>query len=746
MNHSERLTQERRARLAAEHLLAKKHAELSEANKKLGMHAMALTRRIGETQAEVDNVRNENEQFRSDLCEANEKIQIAERRLWLSIQTIRDGFAFFDADSRLITANDAYIDFFDGLEEIQPGVDYTRILDLLIEEGLVNPGDLSPGDWHTMMLERWYSPSPKPITVQFWNGMYMRMFDQRGHGGDVVSLSHNITSSVRNELELTAARHKAEAANRAKSAFLANMSHEIRTPMNGVVGMAELLAETALNDEQKLYTETIRNSGEALLVIINDVLDYSKIEADKLVLHPEPFDLERCIHEVVMLLQPPARDKGLDLIVDYDMFLPTSFVGDPGRVRQILTNLMGNAVKFTLEGHVLIRVTGVGPDAEGRHAVHVAVEDTGIGIPKDKKDDVFGEFNQVENERSRQFEGTGLGLAITKRLIHLMNGTMWLDSEVGVGSCFGFRVPLPPAQEQTADAEPKEDLPLDRILCVSALPEILTVLRKHVKIHGIETVDCGRAEDALDRMDDRVDLIVIDMDLIDQKGLDLILALRQAGWSDTPVFILVTPPFTDRTSPAMAEVSAVLEKPLRRGDLAARLRDITGVTETVPRVTSAPEPSPEPVNEVPTTPEPETKERQMRVLVAEDNKTNQLVLRKMVKDQNLNLKFANNGEEAVAAYPEFEPDLIFMDISMPRMDGKTATGEIRKIEASTGHRTPIVALTAHAMSGDEESILAAGLDFYLTKPLRKPEILAKIEEFRPDSASDNHPAADAVSG
>ena len=310
-----KLAEERRARLAAERLLELKQAELSAANRKLGRHALALTRKIGEKQAEVATVRDENEKVKSDLTVANAKIEIAERRLWHSIQTIQDGFAFFDADSNLIGANTAYLNAFDGLEEVAPGISYMRILQLFTDEGLVNTESLAPDEWRHMMTERWMAPNPEPVVMRMWNDQYIKLIDQRGHGGDVVSLALNITSTVRYEAELRAARERAEAANRAKSAFLANMSHEIRTPMNGVVGMAELLTDTALDEEQRLYANTIKNSGEALLVIINDVLDYSKIEADKLILHPEPFDLERCIHEIAMLLQPTVRDKGLTLLV-----------------------------------------------------------------------------------------------------------------------------------------------------------------------------------------------------------------------------------------------------------------------------------------------------------------------------------------------------------------------------------------------------------------------------------------------
>ncbi len=359
MSLANKLAEERRARLAAERLLEQKQVELQAANRKLGKHARALSDEIVETRAKFETVESENKRVKSDLHVANEKVEIAERRLWHSIETIQDGFAFFDADSRMIAANPAYISVFDGLELVAPGISYVEILQLCTDEGIVNIGDLDPTAWRETMLDRWQSLNPEPEVIRLWSGEYIKLVDQRGHGGDVVSLALNITETVRYEQQLKEARRRAESANRAKSSFLANMSHEIRTPMNGVVGMAELLKDTELNEEQLLYANTIKNSGEALLVIINDVLDYSKIEAEKLVLHPEPFDLERCIHELIMLMQPKARDQGLEIFLDYDLFLPTQFVGDPGRLRQVLTNLMGNVVKFTLEGHVLIRVVGV---------------------------------------------------------------------------------------------------------------------------------------------------------------------------------------------------------------------------------------------------------------------------------------------------------------------------------------------------------------------------------------------------
>ncbi|NOD94373.1 response regulator [Ruegeria sp. HKCCD4884] len=727
MSLAQKLAQERRARLAAERMLSLKQAELSAANRKLGQHAMALTKRIGETQAEVETVRDENEKVKSDLTVAHAKIEVAERRLWHSIQTIQDGFAFFDCDGRLIGANTAYLSVFDGLDEVVPGITYPRILELLTTEGIVDIGDETADAWRAKMQMRWKRANPPPIVLQLWNGQYIRLIDQRGSGGDVVSLALNITASVRHETELTAARERAEAANRAKSAFLANMSHEIRTPMNGIVGMSELLDETPLTEEQRLYVNTIRNSGEALLVIINDVLDYSKIEADKLVLHPEHFDLERCILEVAMLLQPSVRDKGLTLLVDYDLFLPTLFVGDPGRIRQVLTNLVGNAVKFTSEGHVLIRVTGVPhPDAQTCD-IHVAIEDTGIGIEPEKIGHIFGEFNQVEDERNRQFEGTGLGLAITKRLISMMGGAVWVESEMGQGSCFGFRISLPTAEGPQPEPPDLKGC-VKHVMVVEDLAVNRAILAKQLGRLGAEVTVCASGGEALAKITDRVELVLCDHDLPDMDGLDLATSLKDRGWGDLPVIVMSANPALIHAHPARDLVSGVLQKPIPRSELYGRLMALkassTADCLAKPKIYES--------NKDKTK---ETNTRHMKILAAEDNRTNQLILKKMVKDLNIDLRFASHGLEAVEIYQEFEPDLIFMDISMPKMDGKQATTEIRRLEVETGRHVPIVALTAHAMAGDDEGILSAGLDHYLTKPLHKTLIHQMILQHQPDDVT-----------
>lgn len=721
MTLTHKLAEERRARLAAERLLDLKQAELFAANRKLGLHAEALSNEIVETRAEVETVRDENQRVKTDLLAANEKIEIAERRLWLSIETIQDGFAFFDARDRMIGANHAYLKVFDGVDEIKPGVSYTRILEVITEEGVFNIGDERPADWRAKMLARWHQPAPPPMTLRLWNGEYIKLIDQRGHGGDIVSLALNITETVAYEAKLKAEQARAEAASRAKSAFLANMSHEIRTPMNGIVGMADLLKDSALSDEQDLFVQTIKNSAEALLVIINDVLDYSKIEAEKLVLHAESFDLERCIHEVMTLLQPTAREKGLSLVVDYDLFLPTMFVGDPGRLRQVMTNLLGNAVKFTGAGHVLVRVVGTTDTTTGHCELHITVEDTGIGIPEDKIEHIFGEFNQVDDERNRQFEGTGLGLSITKRLITLMGGEIWVDSVAGEGASFGMRVTLP-VDEDMSLAPPELPPDIRKVLIVDDKAINRTLLQKQMEQMGARVSVCSNPAEAGDLVSG-ADLVLAEEAMPRVGGAALVEDLRTQGWGG-PIILLGDNLARFGSGGGDAKV-ALLKTPSVRRALFQKIHDLCQGGPFTDAATEGAEVVPAPEG------------RRMRILAAEDNKTNRLVLSKLLKSLEIDLSFAENGIEAVEAFQTDRPDLIFMDISMPKMDGKEATQRIREIEGNS--RVPIIALTAHAVEGDEEGILAAGLDHYLTKPLRKDQIFNAIALNCPPGACDPFP-------
>ncbi len=630
-------------------------------------------------------------------------------RIWAAIDVLPDGFVLFDREERLLACNQRYREMFpDSADMMLPGTSFEDLLRNGLRNSHVPEAVGREEDWLADRLQH-FRAADTIAENTLASGQVILESDHVTPDGGRVGLRTDITAIREQQAQLEAARKAAEAANRAKSAFLANMSHEIRTPMNGVVGMAELLCDTSLSEEQRLFAETIRSSGEALLVIINDILDYSKIEAERLTLRPEPFDLERTIHEVTMLLQPRAREKGIDLMIDFDMFLPTRFVGDPGRLRQVLTNLIGNAVKFTEKGHVLTRVVGI-DDEDGNQTLHVTVEDTGIGIAPEYLDHIFGEFNQVEDERNRKFEGTGLGLAITQRLIEHMGGAVWVDSDFGEGSSFGFRVTLPVAE----DAAPVQvPVSVKRVIAVDDQFINRTILERQLAPCGIEVTLCRSGSEVMEKLalDAGYDVVLTDHAMPDMDGVQLLDHIRVAGHT-LPVMLLSSNP--TGLGNLANDFAAILQKPILRSDLYRHLQGLTA--PAVPEAPAVVQVAP--VNL-----------RQMRVLAAEDNRTNQLVFQKMVRDMDIDLVFADNGRIAVELFQSFQPDIIFMDISMPEMDGKEAARTIRAL----GSQVPIVALTAHAMDGDAEAILAAGIDRYLTKPLRKLAIESALTEFRPDA-------------
>lgn len=733
MTMFDKLTSERRSRLTAERQLEHRTRELDQALAQLQSTRLELhnLRQNGRTSAidealRVAEAQNLQVRAREDVESAHQSAVMAERRLWDSINTLRDGFAVFNAKQELVIANQAYLGVFAGYAEVQPGVPYRRLLEILAIDGRIVLDQTAPQDWIEAMEDRWALDRIEPIIVTFARGDTARIHDRRARGGDIVSLVRDITEVERHAAELEEARRHAEAANRAKSAFLANMSHEIRTPMNGVVGMSELLCDTELSDEQRLYAETIRSSGEALLSIINDVLDFSKIEADKLTLFPEPFDLERCIHEILIMLQAGARKRSIDLLMDYDLFLPTRFMADPGRMRQVLTNLIGNAVKFTPTGHVLIRVVGV-EGGDGQHQLNVTVEDTGIGITPENIEGVFGEFAQVEDQANRKFEGTGLGLAITRRLIELMGGQIWVESEFGKGSCFGFTLTLPLAE--AAEQLPSDPIRLEHVLVADDHLVNRMILERQLSAQGLSVTLCATGKEAYTLIaaaennpnSPRFDLLITDHEMPGLDGLDLTLKLRKGGF-DLPVILLSSSPSVTKDHPAIPEIRAILQKPMLRHDLVRQLQLLSSpqIVEkpTAPaKRAQAPAPS---------------SGRRMRILCAEDNRTNRLVFSKMVQGLAIDLSMAEDGRAAIDGFVTTHPDLIFMDISMPEMDGRAATREIRQMPG--GAQIPIVALTAHAMASDREEILAAGLDHVMTKPLKKPQLIEMIKRYLPDGA------------
>jgi len=529
------------------------------------------------------------------------------------------------------------------------------------------------------------------------------------------SLTANDVSLLREHLQVAnSARALAESEITAKTDYLAMMTHELRTPMNGVVGMANLLAESELNDEQRLFVETIVSSGNSLLGLINQILDNSKEQALCLTVNSEAFDLERSIHEVILLLQTKIVEKGLEIVVDYDMFLPTAFIGDKGRIRQVLLNLIGNAIKFTTKGHVLVRVVGV-PEAEKAQNIHITVEDTGIGIPKDQIGGVFGKYTQVNSGETDGIEGTGLGLAITKELVEMMGGEIWAHSEIGKGSCFGFTLEMNADETIPTPVQYAADLPkLAAIVADLAINR--QVMQKQLKMLGITSIAFASATAAREYFETNAppDFVFIEHRPPALNGTRLALGLRKMG--------LVVPIVLSASRTEFPEISAsrpfnskLMVAPVRRADIVKMMAQLGGEAsdeQAVPQSNG-------------------NQNGKLRVLVAEDNATNQLVFQKFVKDQDIQLRFVGDGDAAVTAFTEFRPDLIFMDISMPKMDGREATRIIRATEDSDGlPRTMIIALTAYIGMGDIGANSEAGFDFFMSKPLNKTEICTRIETSR----------------
>lgn len=646
----------------------------------------------------------------------------------------------FDQNRRIVQFNEAASRFHgDGGSKIAVGMSEREVISQAASRHLDDPADQD--EWIAGILTERNNQigSGHVETIYTKNtGRYHQVMVAELDTGHIVDMRSDVTDVKAKELvlavreqELEKSRNEAQASDRAKSEFLANMSHEIRTPMNGVIGMTELLLDSDLSSEQRMYASTVSKSGLALLTIINDILDFSKIEAGKLELDLSPFDMRSALDDVAALLATRAHAKGIELVMNYSPDLPDRFVGDVGRLRQIMTNLTGNAIKFTEQGHVVVSVEG---SVDDNATITFNVRDTGIGIPEAKQAAVFREFEQVDGASNRKYEGTGLGLAISRKLIRLMGGEIQLKSVEDEGSEFFFTVSFP----VDTSAAPVVDELIDinftdrKILIVDDLPINREILSRQVGSWGMSYVAARSGDEALEiarreqQTDHPIEVAIFDFQMPGMDGHELCRNFKgDELLADIPILLLSSvDQSTQKAQIRQLGFADCMIKPTRAEVLRNSVNKALSAGVEKPSEKSTDSPSKRQVLAE------QEKSDVRKILVVEDNEINQMVISSMLDSDAFELEIAEDGQLGFEAFKEFKPDLVFMDVSMPVLNGFDSTGLIRAYESeNSAVRCPVIALTANAMQGDREKCLEAGMDDFMSKPIIMNDLFSIIEKW-----------------